>query len=114
MTEMKDWMWLVKTAKGDFFITVVGNWTQEEAAKRVNLVFAVILKLVVIGMIPRKLATGPDDMRGTICEQLEPKDALGFDFIAGKKFWEICGRSAEYEAEMILLNEGLKKGIHGR
>lgn len=109
--EIKDWMWLVKTSKGDFFITVVGKWTQEEAATRVRGVFHVVLKLVIIGMIPRKLRTGPDDMAGTIIEQLEPKDSLGFDFLAGKKLWDICGRSAEYEAQLILLKDEMKRGV---
>jgi len=102
--EVKDWMWLVKTDKGDFFMTVVGKWTQEEAAKKVQQVFETI-KLDIIGMVPRKRATGPDDMRGTIYEHQEPKDILGFDFFAGRKFWEICGRGAEYEAELILLGK---------
>jgi len=63
--EVKDWMWLVKTAKGDFFMTVVGKWTQEEAAKKVQQVFETI-KLDIICIIPRKRSTGPEDMRGTI------------------------------------------------
>ena len=107
MDEMKDWMWLVKTAKGDFFITVVGKWTQEEAAKRIKAVFDVILKLDIVGMIPRKRATGPDDMMGTIIEQLEPKDQLGFDFLAGEKIWQVCGRGAEYQAQKILSEKEL-------
>ena len=102
MDEMKEWIWLVKTDKGEFLITVVGNWTQEEAAVRLRGVFHVVLKLGIIGMIPRKRVTGPDDMRGTIYEQPEPKDALGFNFLAGKKIWEACGRGPQYEAEMIL------------
>ncbi|MBA7664245.1 hypothetical protein ES703_72302 [subsurface metagenome] len=61
MDEVKDWLWLVKTNKGDFFITVIGNWTQEEAATRVRGVFRIVLKLNIIGMIPRKRVTGPDD-----------------------------------------------------
>ena len=112
MDEVKDWMWLVKTNKGDFFMTVMGKWTQEEAAKRVKAVFKavfkVVLKLDIVGMIPRKRNTGPDDIQGTICEQLVPKDALGFDFLAGKRFWDLCGRGAEYEAQMILLKEEMK------
>ncbi len=107
MDEMKSWMWLVKTSKGDFFITVIGSWTQEEAAKRLRAVFHVILKLAIIGMIPRKRATGPDDMLGTIFEQLEPKDQLGFGFMAGKRLWEVCGRGVEYEVQIILLEKEL-------
>jgi len=108
MNDMKDYLWLVKTNKGDFFITVIGNWTQEEAAKKVRAVFEVVLKLDIVGMIPRKRATGPDDAMGTIYEQEEPKDTLGFNFLAGKKLWEVCGRGVEYEAQMILLKEGGK------
>ncbi|MBA7695226.1 hypothetical protein ES703_103848 [subsurface metagenome] len=111
MDEIKDWMWLVKTHKGDFFMTVVGKWTQEEAATRVRGIFHVVLKLVIIGMIPRKRATGPDDAMGTIYQQEEPKDELGFSFLAGKKLWEVCGRGVEYEAQMILLKEEMKRGV---
>ena len=106
MDEMKDWMWLVKTDKGDFFLTVVGRWTQEEAAKKVRQIFD-LLKLEIIGMIPRKRATGNDDMMGTIIEHLEPKDRLGFDFLAGKRIWQVCGRGAEYQAQKILLEKEL-------
>ncbi|GAJ16830.1 unnamed protein product, partial [marine sediment metagenome] len=69
---------------------------QEEAATRVRGVFHVILKLSIIGMIPRKRVSGPDDVRGTIYEQEEPKDELGFNFLAGKKLWDVCGRGVEY------------------
>lgn len=105
MDEMKSWMWLVKTSKGDFFITVMGKWTQEEAAKRIKAVFDVILKLDIIGMIPRKRSTGPDNMQGLIFEQLEPKDQLGFGFLAGEKIWHVCGRGAEFQAQKILLEK---------
>ena len=105
MDEIKDWMWLVKTDKGDFFMTVVGKWTQEEAATRVRGVFHVVLKLNILAMIPRKRSTGPDDMQGTIYE--EPKDPVGFQLFAGKKLWEACGRGAEYQAQKILLEKEL-------
>ena len=104
MDEVKDWLWLVKTDKGDFFITVIGNWTQEEAAKKLQLVFEKI-KLNITAMIPRKRVTGPDDAMGTIYQQEEPKDELGFEFLAGKKLWGACGRGVEYEAELILLKK---------
>jgi len=100
----KDYLWLVKTNKGDFFITVMGKWTQEEAARRVRLVFGGI-KLDIVAMIPRKRATGPDDSMCTLYEQEEPKDVLGFNFLAGKKLWEVCGRGVEYEAELIRLKK---------
>ena len=35
MGEVREWMWLVKTVEGSFFIVVVGEWAQEEAATRV-------------------------------------------------------------------------------
>ncbi len=108
MSDMKDYLWLVKTDKGDFFITVMGNWTQEEAATRVRAVFEVILKLDIIGMIPRKRATGPIEATCTICEQEEPKDELGFSFLAGKKLWDVCGRGVEYEAEQIRLKKEME------
>ncbi len=108
MDEVKDWLWLVQTDKGDFFITVLGNWTQEEAAKKIRRVFDEI-KLDITAMIPRKRATGPDDAMGTIYEQEEPKDARGFNFLAGKKLWEACGRGVEYEAERIRLRKEMEE-----
>lgn len=104
--EMKDWLWLVKTNKGEFFITVIGNWTEEEASKRLRAVFDVQLKLDITAMIPRKRATGSDDVMGTIYQQSifqddEPRNELDFHFLAGKKIWEVCGRGVEYEAELI-------------
>ena len=106
---MEEWMWLVKTSKGDFFITVLGKWTQEEAATRVRGVFHVILKLVIVSMIPRKRATGSMDTCCTIIEQQPPKDELGFNFLAGKKLWQVAGRSAEYDAQRILLEKEMEK-----
>lgn len=103
MSNIKDYLWLIKTNKGDFFMTVIGNWTQEEAAKIVRGVFEIVLKLGIIGMIPRKRATGPIEATGTIYEQEEPKDELGFSFLAGKKIWEACNRGVEYEAKCICL-----------
>ena len=113
MDDANVWMWLMKTNQGDFFITVVGKWTQEEAAKKVRMVFETI-KLDIVGMIPRKRSTGPDDNQGTLSEQLEPKDGPGYCFFAGKKFWDICGRGVEYEAQLILLKEQLKKECSGQ
>lgn len=101
---MKDYLWLVKTSKGDFFITVVGDWTQEEAAKRIWLVFESI-KLGITAMIPRKRATGPDDEMGTIYQPEEPKDGRDLEFLAGKKLFEACGRRVEYEAERTRLEK---------
>lgn len=100
-------MWLVKTSKGDFFMTVCGEWNQEEAAKKVMMVFDG-LELDIVGMIPRKRGPASTENTGTILEQSEPKDARGFDFLAGKKFWEVCGRIAEYQAENILLEKGYR------
>lgn len=109
--EIKDWLWLIKTNKGDFFISVTGKWTQEEAAEKVRLVFGMI-EVGIIAMIPRKRATGPDDAMCTLCEQLEPKDELGFYFLAGKKLWEACGRGVEYEAELILTQKEIEENLH--
>ncbi|KKL48307.1 hypothetical protein LCGC14_2326830 [marine sediment metagenome] len=116
MAEVKDWMWLIMTAKGDFLITVAGEWTEEEAAQKVKYVFDVFLKLTIIGMVPRKRSTGPQERQGTIYEQPEPKDALGFNFLGGKKLWEVCGRGAEYQAELVLVKGQMKRekqeGLH--
>ena len=104
MSDMKDYLWLVKTNKGDFFMTVFGNWTQEEAAKNLRLVFDSI-KLDIIAMIPRKRATGPDDAMGTFYEQEDAKSGLGFEFLGGKKLWEVCGRGVEYAGTRVLLDK---------
>jgi len=104
---MKDYLWLLKTNKGDFFITVMGNLTEAEAAKRVRLVFETI-KLDITAMIPRKRVTGPDDAMCTLYQQEEPKDELGFSFLAGKKLWEACGRGVEYEAQRVLLEKQME------
>uniref|UniRef100_A0A6H1Z6C2 Uncharacterized protein n=1 Tax=viral metagenome TaxID=1070528 RepID=A0A6H1Z6C2_9ZZZZ len=104
---MKDYLWLIKTNKGDFFITVVGNWTQEEAAKRMWLVFEE-MKLGITAMIPRKRATGPDDAVGTIYQPEEPKDGRDFEFLAGHKLWEASGRGVEYEAERVRLEKQME------
>lgn len=102
--EMKDYLWLLKTDKGDFFITVFGNWTEEEAAKKARAVFEAI-NVNITAMIPRKRVTGPDDVMCTLYEQKDAVSGLGFDFLAGKKLWEVCGRGAEYEAELIRLKK---------
>ena len=111
MGEVKDWMWLIMTAKGDFFITVCGEWTQEEAAQKVKFVFEVFLKLPIIGMVPRKRSTGPEERQGTIYEQPEPEDALGFYFLGGKNLWEACGRGVEYEAQLVLTKGQMKRDV---
>ena len=104
MSDMKDYLWLLKTNKGDFFITVMGHWTQEEAAKRVQVVFESI-KVDITAMIPRKRATGPDDAMCTLYEQEKPEINGPFQFLAGKKLFVACGRGVEYEAERIRLKK---------
>jgi len=104
MNDMKDYLWLVKTDKGDFFITVLGNWTQEEAAEKARAVFETI-KVNITAMIPRKRVTGPDDAMCTLYEQADAKSGLGFEFLGGKKLWEACGRGVEFEAELIRLKK---------
>ncbi len=103
--EMVDWLWLVKTDKGDFFVTVFGKWTQEEAARRLRVVFAGI-QLDIIAMIPRKRATGSDDALCTIYE--DEKVPLGFSFMASKRLWEACGRRAEYDAELVRVTKEIE------
>ncbi len=102
MDDMKEYMWLIKTAKGDFFITVLGDWNLEEAATKARLVFEA-LKLDITAMIPRKRVTVPDNTMCTIYENA--KEPLGFAFLAGQKLWEVCDRGSEYEAELIRLKE---------
>ena len=104
MDNMEDYFWLVKTSKGNFFTTVMGDWTEEEAAKKLQQVFASI-KLTIIAMIPRKRVTGPEDARCTIYQQDKPDSLLGYSFMAGKKLWEACGRGIDYEVEMIRMKK---------
>ncbi len=101
MNEVQDWLWLLKTDKGEFFGNVVGKWTQEEAATWVRAVFHGILKLTIVSMIPRKRCTGQQDNLCTIFEQQEKVGGIGAHFLAGRKVWEACGRGAEFEAELI-------------
>jgi hypothetical protein len=108
VSEYNDYLWLVNTNKGDFFVEAVGRWNLEEAAKKIWWVFEQI-NVDITGMIPRKRITGPDDMRATLFQQTESeiKNPLGFYFMAGKKLWSACGRGAEYDAEKVLLGKQL-------
>jgi len=101
---VNDYLWLVRTDKGNFFITVVGKWTREEAAKKVQWVFAA-LKLGIITMVPRQRTTGSMDAMGIIYEQAVSEDKLGFSFNAGKAIWEACDRGVEFEAELVRLKK---------
>ena len=112
MSDIKDYLWLVKTNKGDFFISVAGNWTQGEAAKKVWLVFG-WMKLDIIAMIPRKRATGPDNAVGTIYQTEEPEDGRDFQFLGGKKLFEACGRGIEYQIERVRLDKQMGGEDHG-
>ena len=104
MKNWKDYLWLVKTNKGDFFFTVLGDWTQEEAEEKVR-VAAKHIGVEITEFIPRKRATGSIDMTATIYQELEPKSLLGFALLAGKGLWEACGRGAEYATERARLEK---------
>jgi hypothetical protein len=99
MSEDQHWLWLVKTAKAKFIINVIGEWSQEEAAEKLHVIFG-LLKLTIIEMAPRKLALCSNKMQGTIIQNKEAP--AGIEFLAGKHIWAACGRNAEFEAEMIL------------
>lgn len=101
---MKDYIWFLKTDKGDFFITVYGPWTQEEAAEKFQTVFKAI-GVKITAMIPRKRVTGDSEAGCTLYEQKDAKSGLGFEFLAGRKLWEACGRGAEYGAELTRLKK---------
>jgi hypothetical protein len=105
MENWKDYLWLVKTDKGDFFFTVLGDWTREEAEKKVREA-AKGIGLEINEFIPRKRATGDMTMCATIYQELEPKASpLGFELMAGKGLWEACGRGAEYADQLARLKE---------
>ncbi len=105
MDNWRDYLWLVKTDKGDFFFTVMGDWTQEEAKEKVKEA-AKHIGLEITEFILRKRSTGSMDMTATIYQELEPKKTpLGFELLAGKGLWEACGRGAAYAAERIRLEK---------
>lgn len=100
------WAWLLKTSRGDFFITVVGEWNQGEALEMVWRVFERIrathhVNIDILGMIPRKRSSYSTDMECTVY-QTEEKGEEDYYFFAGENLWAICGLTANYEAEMIL------------
>jgi len=98
---MNDWYWVITVPRGDFFITILGDLSQEEAAKKVHKVFE-MLDMVVIGMIPRKRETGPDTARATI--MIDPKTGKR-TFMAASGIWQLAGRGVEYEAKLEALKE---------
>ena len=112
MDNFNYYLWLAKTDKGDFFMATSGNWTEAEAAQKVLHVFKQ-LNLDIISMVPRKRATGPNETTGTIIQELEPASELGYTFLAGRKFWEICGRVAEYDAELVLMDKQMAEARDG-
>jgi hypothetical protein len=108
MGEINDWLWLVQTDKGNFFMTVAGEWSQAEALKKVWQLFT-MLKIDITGLFPRQRATGSVDNTGTIFQTDDPKNALGYEFLAAKRFWALGNRMAEFEAEMLLLKKQTEK-----
>jgi hypothetical protein len=114
MKDFNYYLWLVKTEKGDFFMAASGDWTEAEAAQKVMGVFKQ-LGLGITGMTPSKRILDKDnDRSGTIIQELEEeKSKRGYQFLAGRKFWEICGRTAEFEAEMVLHEKQMQEAIDG-
>jgi hypothetical protein len=100
--------WLLKTSRGDFYVSVCGEWTEEEAVTKLLHVM-ITIGLVFTAMVPRKRIPGSPDNTGTIFQNEKSKTGLGFDFYAGKKFWEVAGRGTEYAAEMILFGKQLER-----
>lgn len=100
------WYWLVQTPKGDFFMSVVGGWTQEEAALKVWKTFDQF-NLTIIGLVQRKRVPFAGDSTGSIYQ--DKTQAEGEFFLAGKKFWEISGRGTEYAAQMVALDHQIKE-----
>lgn len=96
---MTDYLWLVKTPKGNYFVSVVGNWTEEEAAKLLHKMFS-LLPLTILEMVKRKLATGDLSMGVTIVQN--PKDKSDISFLAGQGLHEAMGLTALYEAQSFL------------
>jgi hypothetical protein len=109
MAEWEDWSWLVQTDKGKFFITVVCNWGQSEAADVARSLFE-RLGLSITGMIQRKRVPAGVDNAGTIIQQSVPRNDLGYDFTAGKAYWDACGRGDEYESQARALRKEIEKG----
>jgi hypothetical protein len=97
------WAWKLTTDKGEFQVGVSGRWDQFEASKQLRKLFD-MLEMTIVAMVPRKRITGPADNTGTIC-QIDDPATPGFQFYSGKKFFDACGRTGEYEAERILLEK---------
>lgn len=117
MNEFKNYTWLVKTDKGEFFMSVSGEWTEAEAALRVMQVFRK-MNLEITGMDKKSGVPEEDNERaGAIIQELWPQTSeLGYKLFAGRKYWELCGRIAEFDAEMVLSKvkfEEIKNGAKG-
>lgn len=96
--KLNEWIWLLNTPKGDFCFTVLGPWSQEEAAKILHTVFGpASLNLVITGMTPRKRQVGPNENHATIYK--DPVTALP-NLSAGRGLFRAVGKSVEYEALM--------------
>ncbi len=91
------WAWVIKTPNIDLSISVCGPWTQAEAAKLVWEAFEEYKLPPIVGMLPRKRPGGRLDDHGVIYEH---KGEMGFS--AGRSFWVAAGRTAEFEAQMVL------------
>lgn len=104
MEEIKEWVWLVQTTKGDFCFTVTGELDKAEAAKQLLSVLTEI-HLDLIGLVQRKRESGTDDIMGHIVQVEESESERGFMFFAGKSIWQACGMEAQYEAEMIRMEK---------
>jgi hypothetical protein len=107
--EVNDYSWLLKTKVGDLYLSVCGEWTEEQAVLKLMTVMA-MTGIVFTAMIPRKRIPGGPDNTGTIMQDEKSNTGLGYQFFAGKKFWEAAGRSGEYEAEMVRLKKEMEKG----
>jgi hypothetical protein len=106
--EVQDHAWEVRTDKGDFYISVVGRWTEAEALEKLQTVLQGI-KLKVNEQVKRRRPSGPEDNRCTIVENPDAKSGLGYEFMAGKALWYAMDMGGLYEQQM----KGLTK-VKGR
>lgn len=107
---MNEYIWLVKSSKGDFLISVVGNWTQEEAEEKLRTVLAG-LGIDITKLITRKRATGDPESGATIVQDLEPQTEVGFSLYAGRKLWVAAGKGSEFDAELTRTDKEMKDAL---
>ena len=93
----KHYIWYTETDKGNFFFTVMGEWTQEEAEEKMRFATSNV-GLKILKITPRERAPSNIIMHATILQDTETKSEYGFQLLAGEGIWRALGRLVEYHA----------------